>query len=96
MNRDVERIAVNRNDATHARIAELVARNAKYNQMLDAYFREITEAKEAARAERSAWDGPIFEPLVEAAFHVWDTRGAKETRVELERVGPIPMMELET
>ena len=91
----VERIAVSRRDAAHARAAELVARNPKYNEMLDAYFREIAEVKDLCRAEKSAWDGPIFEPLVEAAFYVWQARGAKETRIELERVGPVPMMELE-
>lgn len=95
MSRDVARVEVSRATGAHSRAAELVARNGRLNRQLDAYFAEIAEVKELMRAEKSAWDGPIFEPLVEAAFWVWESRGPTETRIEIDRLGPVPMMELE-
>ena len=99
MSRDVERIdrvtLASKSAAAHARAADLVERGRKLNTSLAAYFEEIEEVKRLMREERSLWDGPAFELLVEAAFETWRSRGARETRVELDRVGPVPMMELE-
>ena len=96
MSRDVERVAIpSKSEAAHRRAAGLVQSQRQINNTLDAFFREIAEVKQTLRDEGSRWDGPVFDPPVEAAFHEWSKRGPKETRVEIERVGPVPMMELE-
>lgn len=96
MSSSVERVTVaSRSRSAHARAADLVERQRQLNDKLDAYFREVAEVKEALRAEGSLWEGPALAPPMEAAFQVWDLRGPKETRIELERLGPVPMMELE-
>ena len=96
MSSTVERITLaSKSAAGHARAADLVERGRKLNQSLAAYFEEVEEVKELLKQERSLWEGPAFELLVEAAFETWRARGPRETRVELDRVGPVPMMELE-
>ena len=59
------------------------------------FFADIAEVRELLRAEGSAWDGPIMDPPVEAAFHAWNVHGPRETRVQLERLGEAPLMPLE-
>jgi hypothetical protein len=96
MSSTVERLnPASRSNAAHAAAADLVQRGRKLNSQLDAYFREVVETKRRLKDEGSLWDGPAFEQLVEAAHDVWTSRGPRETRVELDRVGPVPMMELE-
>ena len=89
-----ERIG-NRSDAAHSRAAELVERQARLNHQLDAYFREIAEVKDAMRDVGSLWNGPVMDPPLEAAYQIWSSRGPKETRIELERLGEVPLMSLE-
>ena len=96
MSRDVERVTLaSKSAAAHSRAADLVDRGRKLTGQLDAYFKEIDEVKELLKQEGSIWGGPVFDPPVEAAHGEWLARGPRETRIELERVGPIPMMELE-
>ena len=80
--------------AAHSRAAGLVESQRRIGQTLDAFFREIAEVKAAMRAEGSLWDGPVLDPPVEAAFNEWQARGPKETRIELDRLGEAPMMDL--
>ena len=95
MSGNVERIAVSRLEAAHSRAGELVARQRRLNDQLDAYFREVAEVRELLRDEGSLWDGPAYDPPVEAAFGAWTARGPKETRVELSRVAEAPLPSLE-
>jgi hypothetical protein len=87
--------ASSRSDAAHARAAELVQQQRELVDRLDRFFREIAEVSELLKAEGSRWDGPIFDPPIEAAFGAWSAHGPRETRIDLDRVGPVPMMELE-
>ena len=80
MSRDVERIErvslASKSAAHHARAADLVERQRKLCASLDAYFREVDEVKELLKAEGSLWNGPVFDPPVEAAFHEWKAQGS--------------------
>lgn len=96
MSRDVERVDVSRSQAAHRRAAELVSRQRRLTNLLDSFFREIGEVQELLRMEGSLWAGPVLDPPVEAAFNVWESKGPKETRVELDRIADPPMMNLET
>jgi hypothetical protein len=87
--------ADSRSKTSHDRAADLVAEQRRLTDRLDSFFREIAEVRELLRDEGSAWDGPIFDPPVEAAFGVWAAHGPRETRIELDRLGPVPMMEHE-
>ena len=83
-----------RSDAAHGRAAGLVKTQRQLNDRLDAFFREIDEVKELLRVEGSLWSGPTFDPPIDAAYAVWAARGPKETRVDLDRIGPVPMMDV--
>ena len=85
-----------RSEAAHHRAAELVKTQRRLNDRLGAFFAEIAEVRELLREEGSAWEGPLLDPPVEAAFHAWNVHGPRETRVQLERVGEAPMMPLES
>jgi hypothetical protein len=88
----VERVNVSRAEAAHSRAAELVKRQRQLCERLDQFFREVAEVKERLRAEGSLWDGPVYDPPVEAAFNAWVSRGPRETRVELDRIADPPLM----
>lgn len=93
---DVERVSLaSKSAAHHARAADLVERQRKLCAQLDAYFREVDEVRELLKQEGSIWAGPVFDPPLEAAHAEWVARGPRETRIEIDRVGPVPMMELE-
>ena len=92
----VERLEVSKSDAAHRRAAELVSRQRKLNQQLDAYFHEVAEVKALLQEEGSLWNGPVFDPPIEAAYSAWSVHGPKETRIELSHVGEAPMMEIKS
>ena len=77
--------------AVHSRAADLVERQAKLTLALDAFFSDVEEAKALLKAEGSLWAGPVLDPPVEAAYGLWLSRGPKETRIELERLGEAPL-----
>ena len=81
--------------AAHNRAAELVRRQGELTDRIDKFFREIAEVRELLREEGSIWDGPVLDPPVEAAFAVWSSKGPRETRIEIDRLGEAPLMELE-
>lgn len=89
------RVIPDRSKAAHDRAAELVREQRRLTERLDGFFREVALVRELLREEGSLWDGPILDPPVEAAFGVWSSRGPRETRIEIDRLGPVPMMELE-
>jgi len=87
--------ADSRSKTAHDRAAELVRRQRELTDRIDAFFREVGEVRELLKEEGSLWDGPVLDPPVEAAFGVWAAKGPRETRIEIDRLGPVPMMELE-
>ena len=88
----VERIVPDRAGAAHSRAAELVRRGARLDRQLAAYFDEVVEVAEACREEGSKWGGPVYAPMMEAAYVVWADRGPREDRIDLDRIGPPPIL----
>lgn len=92
---DVEIFTANRLEAAHRRASELVKDQRRLNERLASFFEEIAEVRELLRDEGSVWQGPVLEPLTEAAFAVWLSRGPHEHRLELTTLPAMPLMELE-
>jgi hypothetical protein len=84
-----------RSKTAHDRAAELVQEQRRLTDRLDSFFREVAEVSELLKTEGSLWAGPVLDPPVEAAYGVWAATGPRETRIELDRVGPVPLMPLE-
>jgi len=67
-----------RSNAAHDRAAELVRRQRELTGRLDKFFREVADVAELLRGEGSLWAGPVYEPMIEAAFAAWSSPPDRE------------------